>query len=128
MAKCRFRAVIAKADVNSFVDVPAQVTRAFAAYAEQGRIRVAGTINGHPPHTTLIPTKNGAHRFYVNGGMRAATGVEVGDHVTLELRALRGAEVDLPRDLAKSLAEAGVRRRFDASSTSHRRELVRSVE
>src|SRR5262249_31052949 len=60
--------------------------------------------------------------------MRAATGVEVGDHVTLELRALRGAEVDLPRDLAKSLAEAGVRRRFDASSTSHRRELVRSVE
>jgi hypothetical protein len=60
--------------------------------------------------------------------VRAATGVEAGDRVTLELRALRGAEVDIPKDLAKSLVEAGLRRRFDTLSASHRRELVRSIE
>ena len=43
--------------------------------------------------------------------MRAATGVEVGDHVTLELRALRDEEVDLPKDLVKRLAEARLRLR-----------------
>jgi len=45
-----------------------------------GRIEflVSTTINGHPLHATLVPTKKGAHRLYVNGGMRAATGVEVG--------------------------------------------------
>ena len=72
MAKNSFRAVIAMAGANPFVDVPAQVSRAFAAFAEHGRVRVAGTINGHPLHATLVPTKEGKHRLYVNGGMRAA--------------------------------------------------------
>lgn len=120
--------MVAKAGVNPFVDVPAQVTRAFATFAEHGRVRVAGTINGHQLHATLVPTKDGAHRLYVNGGMRAATGIEVGDHVTLELRALRGDEVDVPNDLAKGLAKARLRRCFDALTASHRRELVRSIE
>jgi hypothetical protein len=74
--KTSFWAVIAKAGANAFVDVPAQVTRAFAAFAEHGRVRVTGTINGHPPHATPIPTKDGNHRLSVNSGMRAATGVE----------------------------------------------------
>jgi len=46
----------------------------------------------------------------------------------LELRALTGDEVDLPNDLTKGLAKARLRRRFDALSASHRRELVRSIE
>jgi hypothetical protein len=128
MAKTSFRAVIAKAGATAFVEVPAQVTQAFAAFAEHGRVRVAGTINGQPLHATLVPTRDSSHRLYVNGGMRAATGIEVGDRVTLELRALRCDEVDIPNDLAKRLAKAGLRRRFDALSASHRRELVRSIE
>ena len=128
MAKNSFRAVIARDGVSPFVDVPAHVTRAFAAFAEHGRVRVAGTISGHPLHATLVPTKDGAHRLYVNGGMRAATGIEVGDRVTVELRALRGDEVDVPKDLAKELAKARLRRCFDGLPVSHRRELVRSIE
>jgi hypothetical protein len=128
MAKYSFRAVIAKASLNPFVDVPAQVTRAFAAFAEHGRARVAGTINGHPLHATLVPTKKGAHRLYVNGGCAPQPASRSADHVILELHALRDDEVDVPKDLAKRLAEARLRRRFDALSTSHRRELVRSIE
>jgi len=68
VAKNAFRAVIAKAGANPFVNVPAQVTHAFAAFAEHSRVRVAGTIDGHPFHATLVPTKGGTHRLYVNGG------------------------------------------------------------
>jgi hypothetical protein len=108
--------------------VPARVSVAFAAFAEKRRIRVAGTINGHSFHATLVPTKAGTHRLYINGGMRAAAGVSVGDRVTLELRALQFNDVDLPEDLAHALTKASLRRRFDALSASHRRELLRSIE
>jgi hypothetical protein len=60
--------------------------------------------------------------------MRAATGIKVGDRVTLELRALSRDEVDIPKDLADGLARMRLRRRFDALPASHRRELVRSIE
>jgi hypothetical protein len=122
-----FRAVVEKDGLNPFVEVPARVSRAFAAFADRGRIRVAGTIEGHPLHATLVPKRGRAHRVYVNGGMRAATGIEVGDRVLLKLRPL-GNAVDLPADMARALARAGLRRAFDALAPSHRRELVRSVE
>jgi hypothetical protein len=60
--------------------------------------------------------------------MRSGAGVDVGDRVTLELRALGVDEVDVPKDLAHALARAKLRRRFDALSASHRRELLRSIE
>jgi hypothetical protein len=96
--------------------------------AEKRRIRVAGTINGHSLHATLVPTKAGTHRLYINGGMRAAAGVSVGDRVTLELRVLQFNDADLPEDLAHALTKASLRPRFDALSASHRRELLRSIE
>lgn len=120
--------MIASDGVNPYVDVPARVSRAFAAFAERGRIRVAGKIDGHPFHATLLPTRAGPHRLYVNGGMRAGSASDVGATVTLELRPLRADEVEVPEDLAAALARAGLRRRFDGLSSSHRRELLRSIE
>ncbi len=128
MGTASFRAVVEKEGVKPFVAVPARVSRAFAAFAERGRIRVAGTIARHPLHASLVPTKRGEHRLYVNGGMRAATGIEVGDRVALRLRALRRGEVGVPADLARALAQGRLRRRFDGLEASHRRELVRSIE
>lgn len=123
-----FRAAIGKSGVNPFVDVPAGLVRAFARYVDRGRIRVAGTLDGHPVHATIVPSRSGKYRLYVSGGMRAAAGVDVGDRVALKLRPLRRDEVDLPRDLATALRQASLRHRFDALSVSHRRELLRSIE
>jgi hypothetical protein len=123
-----FRAVVGKDGPNPFVDVPAEVSRAFSAYAVRGRVRVAGTLEGHPVHATLVPKAGGVHRLYVGGGMRAATGVAVGDRVRLALRPLREGEVGIPADLVRALAKAGLRRRFDRLPPAHRRELVRSIE
>lgn len=128
MATTSFRAAVEKEGVNSFVAVPARVSRAFAAFAERGRIRVAGTLERHPVQATFIPTKRGGHRLYVNGGMRAAAGIEVGDRVTLRLRALGREEVGVPPDLARALARARLRKRFDELESTYRRELVRSID
>jgi Domain of unknown function (DUF1905)/Domain of unknown function (DUF5655)/Bacteriocin-protection, YdeI or OmpD-Associated len=128
MASTSFRATVLKDGINSFVDVPLRVSRAFAAFADHRRVRVAGTIDGHPLHATLVPVHGGTHRLYVNGGMRAAAGIEVGDRVALTLRPLRRDEVEVPADLTRHLTKARLRTRFDALSASHRRELVRSIE
>jgi hypothetical protein len=128
MRASSFRAVVLKDGVNPFVGLPARVSRAFAAFADHGRVRVAGTIEGHSLHATLIPVRDGTHRLYVNGGMRAATGIAVGDRVTLVLRPLRRDEIAIPDDLTRSLAKARLRARFNALSLSHRRELLRSIE
>ena len=60
------------------------MTRAFAASAEHGRVRVAGAINGHRLHATLVPTKDGTPAPVRQWGMRAATGITLADYVTLE--------------------------------------------
>jgi hypothetical protein len=60
MPTTSFRAVVLKDSVNPFVRVPARVSRAFAPFADHGRVRVAGTIEGHPLHATLVPSHDGA--------------------------------------------------------------------
>jgi hypothetical protein len=128
VAGVSFRAILLKDGLNPFIEVPARVSRAFAAFANQRRIRVAGTINGSALHATLVPVRDGTQRLYVNGGMRAATGIAVGDRVTLRLRPLRHDEVGTPEDLATALARARLQRRFSRLSPAHRRDLVRSIE
>ena len=54
MANDSFRAVVAKAGINPFVDVPARVTRAFAPFGERGYVRVAGAINS----VAQLPQRN----------------------------------------------------------------------
>lgn len=125
----RFRGRIDQAGVNPYVDVPQRVSRAFAPWARGGRVRVAGTLNGVPVRATLVPVGQGRHRLYVNGGMRAAAGVGVGDLVSLVLRPTGPDEVELPADVAAALADvAGVQEAFAALAPSHRRELLRYVD
>lgn len=124
----RFRATVRRQGVNPYVDVPPRLSRALAAYARGGRITVHGTLNGEDVRATLVPVGSGHHRLFVNGGMRAATGVDVGDTVTFELRATRPEDFHPPSDLTKALERRKARKAFDALSPSHRRELVRYID
>jgi hypothetical protein len=47
MATTSFRAVVRRDALNAFVRVPVRLSRAFAPFADRGRVRVAGTIEGH---------------------------------------------------------------------------------
>ena len=124
----RFRARIYKQGPNPYVDVPQRVTRAFASHARAGRISVEGTLNGTPILATLVPMGKGGHRLYVNGGMRSATGVAVGDTVSFQLRAISRDAVPLPPDVVEALRSAnGAEAALGALTPSHRRELLHYI-
>ena len=125
----RFRAKIQRQGPNPCVDVPGRVTRAFASLTRAGRIQVEGTLNGASIRTTLIPVGRGGHRLFVNGGMRSAARVSVGDTLSFELRAVEPDLVHPPRDVAAGLRKVdGALGRFDALRPSHRRELLRYID
>lgn len=125
----RFRATIRKQGPNPYVDVPEAVSRAFAAYARSGRVGFEGTLDKAPIRGTLIPVGHGRHRLYVNGGMRAAAGVAVGDTVPFQLRPTRPGTVRPPADVSVALRRVkGARAAFDALSPSHRCELLRYID
>lgn len=125
----RFRPTIHPSGPNPYVDVPASVSRSFASYARAGRITVEGTLNKVPIRGTLIPIRTGRHRLYINGGMRSAAGVGVGDTVSIELRATSPNDVRPPADVVATLRRnPGTRAAFGALSPSYRRELLRYVD
>ena len=71
----------------------------------------------------------GRHRLYVNGGMRSAAGVGVGDTASFALLAVSPGTVNAPGDVATALRnEAGAMAAFEALPPSHRQELLRYVD
>jgi hypothetical protein len=104
------------------------VSRAFSAWQRDGRISVVGRLNRAEIRATLVPIGRKGHRLYVNGGMRAAAGVAVGDTVTFALTATDPDEIRLPRDVAAESKRAGATPAFAALSPSHRRQLLRYID
>ena len=124
----RFEATIFKQGPNPYVDVPENVSEALAEHGQAGRISVEGELNGASIQTTLVPWGDKRHRLYVNGGMRSAARVGVGDTVSFELRATAPDAVRPPDDVAAALRKIdGARSAFDALEPSHRRELIRYI-
>ena len=72
--------------VNPYVLLPEAVLSALfvAAKKEKGTIPVKGKINGHPFMQTLVKY-SGDWRLYINGVMKKAAKVDVGDVVTMEI-------------------------------------------
>jgi hypothetical protein len=123
----RFRGRIARLGRYQALEVPAAISRAFAAFARAGRIRVAGRIGRASFTATLGPVAGGRHRLYVNGGLRNAAGVEAGDVVGVRLHPVAAQEVPVRPDLAAALRPAG-RRPFQRLPAAQRRELLRWVD
>ena len=75
-----FSAKILKIGINPCVGVPEDVLNALFKQAEKtkGPIQVRGTINGKRFKQTLVRYR-GAWRLYINGEMRQAAGIDVGD-------------------------------------------------
>lgn len=125
----RFRGTIRKQGPSACVDVPEAVSRAFARFARAGRIRFDGTLDGAPIRGTLIPAGRGRHRLFVNGGMRSAAGVAVGDTASFALRPAHPETIRLPADVARALRRASsAKAALDALPPSHRREILRYID
>ena len=123
-----FEAGVPQQGPNAYVDVPESVTCAFSAYAAAGRNRVVDALNGVSVNATLVPVGRKGRRLYVNGGMRSAARVGVGDTVRFDLRPTREDDVTPSEDLAAALAAQHARPVFDALSPSNRRQLLRFID
>ncbi|MFQ5890917.1 MAG: YdeI/OmpD-associated family protein [Gemmatimonadota bacterium] len=122
----RFSSRIYKLGINPCVDVPKRVSNAFGL---RGYVPVEGTMNGHRIRATLVPKGRGFHRLYVNGAMRRAAGVGVGDVVELELRFDPGSrDIPVPADLREALREVeGAEAAWEELTPSHRKELLVAI-
>ncbi len=101
----RFTATLRKLAMNYCVDVPDEASRALAGDPPERYVRVQGTANGHPFATRLTPRGGGAYRLFLDGDVRAAAGIDVGDEVTVEVaRVDAPPEPPLPDDLREALS------------------------
>ncbi len=113
--------------INPCVDVPMGIVRKLQAESKKNQsIPVTGTLQGKLFKANLMRYR-GAWRLYLNGAMRKAADVEVGDRATVvlafdpKLRALR-----VPSAFTKALAaNRKAKAAFDALAPSRRKEIVR---
>lgn len=96
----------------------------------RGRTSVEGTINGHLFHATLEPDGQLSHWLKVSKALREASGVEIGDTVTLKIAPMaKEPEPKLPPDFQAALAASPKAKAiWDATTTIARIDWVHWVE
>ena len=113
--------------INPCVVVPAEVVATLRQVSGKNQsIPVKATLQGKPSKANLVRYR-GAWRLYLNGVMRKAAGVEVGDKVSVTLAYDEVARrVPMPAAFAKALAgDARAQAAFAALAPSRRKELLR---
>ncbi|YCM44617.1 YdeI/OmpD-associated family protein [Verrucomicrobiaceae bacterium 227] len=95
----------------------------------RGRTTVSGSINGHSFQATLEPDGQLSHWLKVDGELRRAAGVEIGDLLTLEIAPMNPEpEPEIPSDLRDALAAAPeAQRMWDDTTTIARVDWIHWV-
>ncbi len=105
-----------------------------AEFGSGGIIRVKGTVNGFPFHSSIFPHRSGRHFLMVNKKMRVGAKVsEPGDMIEVELQVDRAPKtVKLPPALRKAIdANPTAKKFFDSlppSSQRYRADMVNDVK
>jgi hypothetical protein len=123
-----FSAKIAKVGINPYVSLPDEVLESLLEQAGKvgGPIPVRGTVNGKSFVQTLVRYQ-GAWRLYINGPMREAAGIDVGDeaHIRLEFEPTPRTEPMHPR-LEQALAKnRSAKAAFEKLIPSRQKEILR---
>lgn len=125
----RFSAVVRLEGRNLCLDIPDPAERGLLPFAEKGRIRIAGQLNGTGFNATLMPVKARGHVLYLPGGLRAATGVKAGDVVSVDLQPQTAQQVTPPSDLGSALHDQpGAADVWRQQTVAQRRELTRYID
>jgi hypothetical protein len=121
-----FKATIYRIGINLVVDVPSKVTKKLTA--TRGQIKVQGTINDFPFHTTLMPVKDKPYILYVNTPMLKGTDVVEGDAVKFSIaQDLEHYEYyyPMPAILARKLESEKLLKQFEGLTMSRRKDILK---
>jgi Bacteriocin-protection, YdeI or OmpD-Associated/Domain of unknown function (DUF1905) len=100
----RFTSRLYTIDSSTIVRLPKEAS---GRLPSRGQVAVQGSINGHEFQTVLEPDGFRGHWMKVDQDLQPAADMNVGDIVTITIRATRDwPEPDLPSDLAAALAAA----------------------
>jgi hypothetical protein len=123
MEKQRFSAVIHKQGINPCVDVPVRITQPFL---RKGHIAVRGLLNEHPFRATLVPVGDGKYRLYINGAMRKAANVDVGDKIKIALELdTQQRTIPIPGAFEEAMEQnPGARAEFERLTPSRRKDIL----
>ena len=119
----QFRAVIFKAGINPYVDVPSRVSKAFAV---RGYVHVTVHIGTGEVRSTLVPMGEGKHRLYINRIMLRLASAKVGDRVSIGLILDPVSRMpEMPEQFASKLATLPrARKAWSSLATSKRKEIL----
>lgn len=122
----RFETTMTLSGNNTGIEVPAEVIEALGA-GRKPPVQV--TVNGYTYRST-VAVMGGRYMISFSSDKRAATGIQGGDPITVDLEVDTAPRtVEVPDDLATALAEApGAREAFDALAPSARKAHVTNVE
>ena len=122
----RFETTMTLSGNNTGIEVPPEVIEALGA-GRKPPVQV--TVNGYSYRST-VAVMGGRYMISFSSDKRAATGIEGGDPITVDLEVDTAPRtVEVPDDLAAALAEApGAREAFDALAPSARKANVTNVE
>jgi len=121
-----FSATLYKIGINRCVDVPDEIS---GALGRERSIPVVVTVNGRSVSTTLLPGSGGAHRLFINSGLRRAAGADAGQRIWIAVSLDRASrEVQVPSDVGAVLRRsAKAEQAFAQITPALRREFLRWV-
>ena len=122
-----FRAKVERLSIMYVVDVPPAISRAIGI---RGYVPIAGLLQGATAfRASLMPRGGGRHSILLNGELRSAAGIGLGDRVAFEIhvdREPRGGPT--PEDVADALREEGVLETFESLTAGRKLHILRWVD
>jgi hypothetical protein len=126
-ASFAFRAKVERLSIMYVVDVPRAISRAIGV---RGYVPIAGVLQGRTPfRASLMPRGGGRHSILLNGEIRSAARIALGDRVAVEIhvdREPRGGPT--PEDVADALRDEGVLETFESLAAGKRFHILRWVD